>query len=114
MKTPVLIVASRLVLAGGFGLDLKAAEPFEKETVVYKEAGALAIKADVYHYSDSQVRPVVVSLHGGALMMGHRGNLDSRVRSFALTNGFVLVSFDYRLAPETQFPAIIDVEQVMR
>jgi len=115
MKTPILIAALGLVLPASFGLEVKAAEQFEEETVVYKEAGTLAIKADVYHYADTQVRPVVVSLHGGALIMGHRGNLDSRVRSFALTNGFVLVSFDYRLAPETRLPAIIeDVEDAFR
>src|SRR5689334_1631391 len=89
-------------------LDLRAAELFVKETVVYKQVGALAIKADVYHYRDTQVRPVLVSLHGGALIMGHRENLSGPVKNFALTNGYVLVSFDYRLAPETKLPAIIE------
>src|SRR5258708_29279325 len=107
MKTHILItVASGLLLPPGFGLDARAAAELEKETVVYKEAGTLAIKADVYHYSDTKVRPVVVSLHGGALIMGHRENLSGPVKSFALTNGYVLVSFDYRLAPETKLPAI--------
>ena len=115
MITQFLILGSRLLLLASFGLDLKAADQFEKETVVYKEVGTLAIKADVYHYSDTKVRPVVVSLHGGALIMGHRENLSRPVRNFALTNGYVLVSFDYRLAPETQLPAIIeDVEDAFR
>ncbi len=88
---------------------------FERETVVYKEVGLLAIKADVYHYSDKKARPVVVSLHGGALIMGHRENLTSGVSAFALTNGYVLVSFDYRLAPETHLPAIIeDIQDAFR
>jgi acetyl esterase/lipase len=88
---------------------------FEKQTVVYKEVGPLAIKADVYHYSDTKARPVIVSLHGGALIMGHRENLTGAVRAFALTNGYVLVSFDYRLAPETRLPAIIeDLEDAFR
>ena len=86
-----------------------------KETVVYKEVGGLPIKADVFHYADAKPRPVVVSLHGGALIMGHRGNLDKKVSAFALTNGYVLVSFDYRLAPETHLPAIIeDLEDAFR
>jgi acetyl esterase/lipase len=88
---------------------------FEKETVVYREVGPLAIKADVYHYPDTKTRPVVVSLHGGALIMGHRENLTTGVRAFALTNGYVLVSFDYRLAPETHLPTIIeDIEDAFR
>ncbi len=84
------------------------AAAFEKGTVVYREVGPLAIKADVYHYHDTRTRPVIVSLHGGALLMGHRENLTAGVKTFALTNGYVLVSFDYRLAPETHLPMIIE------
>src|SRR6185503_6568532 len=77
--------------------------------------GPLEIKADVYHYADTNARPAVVSLHGGALIMGHRENLSSALKEFAFTNGYVLVSFDYRLAPETKLPAIIeDVEDAFR
>src|SRR6185503_6440081 len=95
--------------------NLHAAEQFEKETVVYKKAGSLGIKADVYHYSDAKVRPVVVSLHGGALIMGHRESFSGPVKKFALTNGYVVVSFDYRLAPETKLPEIIaDIEDAFR
>ena len=115
MKTQTLTIAARLLFLPWFGLDLKAADQFEKETVVYKEVSTLAIKADIYHYSDTKVRPVVVSLHGGALIMGHRENLSGPVKDFALTNGYLLVSFDYRLAPETHIPAIIeDVEDAFR
>ena len=115
MKIQILGIASPLLLLPYFGLQMKAADQFEKETIVYKEAGPLAIKADVYHYSDTKVRPVLVSLHGGALIMGHRENLSGPVKNFALTNGWVLVSFDYRLAPETKIPAIIeDVEDAFR
>ncbi|MEO8425982.1 MAG: alpha/beta hydrolase [Verrucomicrobiota bacterium] len=115
MKTHILLLASQLVLPLWFGLDLKATDQFEKETVVYKQVGNLAIKADVYHYTDAKARPVVVSLHGGALIMGHRENLSGPVKNFALTNGYVLVSFDYRLAPETKLPTIIeDIEDAFR
>ena len=110
-----LLLMVQLVLAPGFGLALKAANAFEKTTVVYKEAGSLGIRADVYHYNDSRLRPVVVSLHGGALIMGHRESIGGPVKNFALTNGYVLVSFDYRLAPETKLPAIIeDIEDAFR
>jgi acetyl esterase/lipase len=50
----------------------------------------------------------VVWLHGGALINCHRASVSGPVRNFALTNGCVLVSFDYRLAPETKLPAIIE------
>lgn len=87
----------------------------QKQTVTYKQAGPLAIQADVYSYPDPRPRPVIVWLHGGALINGHRESVSQRVRNFALTNGYVLVSFDYRLAPETKLPGIIsDLEDAFR
>src|SRR5262245_6204893 len=114
MKIKILLFA-QLLLPLWSAFQLKAADQFQKETVTYKEVGPLSIKADVYHYGDARVRPVVVSLHGGALIMGHRESFAGPVKNFALTNGYVLVSFDYRLAPETKLPAIIeDVEDAFR
>jgi acetyl esterase/lipase len=115
MKRQILVLAFQLIFPLWFGPGLKAADPFEKETVVYKVVGPLGIKADVYHYNDAKVRPVVVSLHGGALIMGHRENFAGPVKAFALSNGYVLVSFDYRLAPETKLRAIVeDIEDAFR
>jgi acetyl esterase/lipase len=115
MKIQILFLASQSIFPLWFALDLKAAGQFEKATVVYKEVGPLGLKADVYHYNDARVRPVVVSLHGGALIMGHRESFTGPVKNFALTNGYVLASFDYRLAPETRLPAIMeDIEDAFR
>src|SRR5256885_6256603 len=115
MKIRILLLASSCILPLWFGVSLKAANQFEKETVAYKQVGSLDIKADIYHYNDAKVRPVLVSLHGGALIMGHRENFSGPVKDFALTNGYVLASFDYRLAPETKLPAIIeDIEDAFR
>ena len=94
---------------------LQADDKPARQAVVYKRAGDLEIKADVFAYADAKVRPVVVWLHGGALIMGNREGISSQVRDFASANGYVLVSFDYRLAPETQLPDIIaDVEDAFR
>ena len=84
------------------------------ESVVYKQAGELQIKADVHHFGDEKMRPVVVWLHGGALMMGSR---EGRFpwREIILTNGYVLVSLDYRLAPQAKLPEIVgDIEDAFR
>ncbi len=43
--------------------------------------------------------------------MGHRAQIDRRVKQHMLDAGYVLISLDYRLAPETKLPEIIqDVE----
>lgn len=76
-------------------------------TYTYKKVGDLAIKADVYRSDDDIVRPVVVWIHGGALINGHRAGISGRVKQWALESGYALVSIDYRLAPETQLPEII-------
>jgi len=71
--------------------------------------------ADVYRADDARVRPVVVWLHGGALINGSRNSVPRQLLDLCRTDGFVLVSFDYRLAPEVKLPAIIeDVQDAFR
>jgi acetyl esterase/lipase len=85
------------------------------QTYTYKQVGDLQIKADVYRADDETVRPVVVWIHGGALIVGGRGGIDARVKKMFLDAGYALVSIDYRLAPETKLPAILeDVEDAFR
>ena len=85
------------------------------QTYTYKRAGDLEIKANVYRADDEKVRPVVVWIHGGALIMGGRDGVDGRVKKMFLDAGYAIVSIDYRLAPETKLPAIIeDVEDAFK
>jgi acetyl esterase/lipase len=93
-----------------------AAEEFApKVTHIYKTVGELAIKADVLAYADDRPRPVVVWIHGGALIMGHRASIPRWLQEAAAESGYVLVSIDYRLAPETKLPEIIaDLEDAFR
>lgn len=57
------------------------------------------------------MRPVVVWLHGGALINGHRESVPRWLAAACSERDYTLVSLDYRLAPETQLPEIIrDVE----
>ncbi|QGQ31868.1 alpha/beta hydrolase [Gimesia maris] len=84
----------------------KSAKPKVK-TFTFKTVGDLEIKADVYRADDNQTRPVMVWFHGGALIVGHRGGVSGRVLQDMLNAGYTVVSFDYRLAPETKLPEII-------
>ncbi|MHC4521547.1 MAG: alpha/beta hydrolase, partial [Planctomycetota bacterium] len=84
-------------------------------TYTYKRVGDLEIKANVYRHDDKKARPVVVWVHGGALIMGGRDGVMRRVREAFLGAGYVIVSIDYRLAPETKLPAIVeDIEDAFR
>jgi len=79
-----------------------------KQTHIYKVADGCEIKADVYRTSDGVVRPVILWIHGGALIMGDRGGIDRRLREKLLNAGYAIVSIDYRLAPETKLAAILE------
>ena len=92
-----------------------AAAEVRVQTYTYKQVGDLEIKADVYRADDETLRPVVVWIHGGALIMGNRSGIDARVKKMFLEAGYAIVSIDYRLAPETKLPAILeDVEDAFR
>jgi acetyl esterase/lipase len=79
------------------------------ETVVYKTADSHAIKLDVYHPAIEGRVPVVVWIHGGALIMGNREQIHGRsgLLETCLRKGMAVVAIDYRLAPETKLPAIL-------
>ena len=66
MRTQTFLIALRFLLPLCIGLNVMAADQPEKQTVVYKKAGTLEIKADVYHYADTKVRPAVVSLQSSS------------------------------------------------
>ena len=72
--------------------DVPDANTPELRTYVYKEVGDLKIKADVYQYDDDKLRPVVVWIHGGALINGHREGISGPVRKYVKDRGFALVS----------------------
>ena len=95
--------------------SLIAADGFTPKTHTFKTAGKVEIQADVYRPDDTVIRPVVVWIHGGALIMGSRKQVPGDLLELCRAEGFALVSLDYRLAPEVKLPAIIaDVEDAFR
>jgi acetyl esterase/lipase len=85
----------------------KSGPPVFKRTHVYKRAQDLSIRADSYRFIDHPNQPVVVWIHGGGLINGHREGVPSWLMEACRQNDWVLVSLDYRLAPEVQLPDII-------
>ena len=49
--------------------------------------------------------PIVVFYHGGGFVLGTLDGYDHTARSIAEQTGALVVSVDYRLAPEHPYPA---------
>jgi acetyl esterase/lipase len=89
--------------------------PFTKKSYTFKTAGDLKVQADVYRAEDKAARPVLVWIHGGALVTGNRNSVPKNLLDLAKSEGYALVSIDYRLAPEVKLPEIIaDVEDAFK
>lgn len=80
----------------------------EKSTYTYKSVDELKIQADVYSCKADRLRPTLIWIHGGALIMGDRRGIDDTFRDELVAAGFAVVSIDYRLAPETKLAAILE------
>ncbi len=66
-------------------------------------AGEIPIR--VYTPGPGDSLPVLVWLHGGGWVLGNLDSEDATCRRLANAAGCVVVSVDYRLAPEAKFPA---------
>ncbi len=87
-------------------------EPPQPRTFTYKTAGGCDIKLDAYGSDPNVRKPVIVNIHGGALIIGSR---KGPMKWLNPQNDHVLISIDYRLAPETKLPAIVeDVQDAFR
>ena len=89
----------------------RAGEPTLK-TYTYKKLPGQTngLEADVHQLADEAVKPVILFIHGGALMGGDR-KLNPRPGSLLMAmveGGYTVVSIDYRLAPNVKLPTIIE------
>jgi acetyl esterase/lipase len=110
-----MFISSILAVSVILSATVAQEDSFSKMTYTYKTAGNCAIKADVYRTPGEATRPVVIWVHGGALIMGNREQLDKALLRKLLKAGYTVVSIDYRLAPETKLPAILeDLEDACR
>ncbi|MGD0519377.1 MAG: alpha/beta hydrolase [Thermoguttaceae bacterium] len=105
-----------IVLNNQFCLSRAIAEEsdFKKQTYTFKKINQHEIRADVYTTDTANKRPVVVFFHGGGFIFGNREiGLQSALRDRLLKDKCIIVSADYRLAPETKIEQIFkDAEDV--
>jgi acetyl esterase len=69
-------------------------------------AGAIPVR--IYWPGGPAPSPVLVWLHGGGWALGDLDVADSTCRALAVKSGAIVVSVDYRLAPEHKYPAGVD------
>lgn len=77
-----------------------------KLTIEYKKIKNIAISADLY--INDHKSPVILYIHGGALIWGSKKNIVPQQIELFLNAGYSIMSIDYRLAPETKLEKIIE------
>jgi acetyl esterase len=66
-------------------------------------------------YTPADARGTLVWFHGGGWVMGDLDGFDRAARALANSTGAVVLSVDYRLAPESPFPAAVhDADAALR
>ncbi len=75
---------------------------------IYVDGVAGKIPVRIYRREDrdsNQSLPIVVFLHGGGWAMGDIDSYDGLMHTLCAMSGAIIVSVDYRLAPEHKYPA---------
>ena len=71
---------------------------------VLKDTPKNAHLLDIYKPEDCHSCPVIIYIHGGYWVMGDKGGLSYKAKSF-MSNDYLYISINYRLSPDYQFPA---------
>ncbi|MDH3295987.1 MAG: alpha/beta hydrolase fold domain-containing protein, partial [Acidimicrobiia bacterium] len=74
----------------------------------YPGADGTELAYRLYRPPTEGPHPIVVYYHGGGWVLGHAGSDDPLCRDLCLRSDTIIVSVDYRHAPEHRFPAAVD------
>ncbi len=69
-------------------------------------AGSIALR--IYHPALAAPLPIIVYIHGGGWVLGNLDTTDALCRNFANLSQCIVVSTNYRHAPEHKFPAALE------
>ena len=100
-----ILMVSQEVLWGQQQIDQR----FKHEkhaSIVFASGEDYELRCDVYQPESETPRPVMLVIHGGAWTMGTRFTMIRHARILA-NRGYVVMAFDYRLAPKFKWPAQI-------
>lgn len=96
------VMFARMALAGG------PPEPCASVDELTIPGPASELRARVYAPSGDRPMAVMVFFHGGGWVIGDLDTHDPLCRALANASGSIVVSVDYRLAPEHKFPAAVE------
>jgi acetyl esterase len=97
--------AYRQILTAG---DPPPADVQTEDRSIPGPAGPLPVRVYTPHGKVSAARGLVLYCHGGGFVLGDLDTYDSVCRAICLESGSIVVSVDYRLAPEHPFPAAVE------
>jgi acetyl esterase len=66
------------------------------------------VRARLYRDDHSEPRPILLWLHGGGFVAGSVDDIDVACTAIALRGSVIVLSLDYRLAPQHPFPAALN------
>jgi acetyl esterase len=89
----------------GLYLAMTGGEPQPVHAVEDRDANGVPVR--LYHPSAATNLPIFVVFHGGGWVIGNVEQYDGIARWLANASGALVVSVDYRLAPEHPFPAAL-------
>jgi acetyl esterase len=87
---------------------MAAGSPPGPEVAKVENIDAGGVPARVYTPAGEGSKPLFVFYHGGGWVLGSLDESDGYCRILANATGAVVVSVDYRMAPEHVFPAAVD------
>lgn len=90
------------------GLAAFAGEPVAVARTEDLDADGVPVRLYWPEDSGEEPLPVVLWNHGGGFVMGSLDGYDAVVRALCAATGCLVVSVDYRLAPEHPFPAQVE------
>ncbi|WP_210243413.1 alpha/beta hydrolase [Mesorhizobium sp. B2-4-14] len=70
--------------------------------------GAPPVQLRIYAPPSAGQKPAILNIHGGGYVLGSAASIDGLNWQMAIENTAVVVSVEYRLAPETPFPGPIE------
>ena len=79
-----------------------------KVSDVTVESDGMGIPVRIYQPKAAGPHPILVWFHGGGWVLGNIETADPVARNLCHASGAVVMSVDYRLAPETKFPGAVD------